>query len=81
LVWHGLEDIVKAAVALLGQTPIPLYPFGHQIEHLRLQMHGPALGLSGTTDQTGLLEDFEVLGDRLNCHVVGLGEFQDGGIS
>jgi hypothetical protein len=81
LVRHDLEYIVETAVALLGQTPIPLYPFGHQIEHLRFQMDGPALCLPGTADQAGILQDPEVLGDRLDRHLVGLGQFQDRGIA
>jgi hypothetical protein len=77
VVRHGPEDVVEAAVALLGLAPVALDPRGHQVEHLRLQVHRAALRLPAAADQAGVLEHPQVLGDRLHGHVVGGGQLAD----
>ncbi len=77
VVWHRPEDLVEAAAALLGLPAVPLDPLGHEVEDLRLEVHGASLGVAGAAHQTGVLEHLEVLGDRLDRDVVRLGELVD----
>src|SRR3712207_3899779 len=67
---HPREHLVEALVTLLDLAPTPFYPSGHQVENLRLQMAGTALGVLRTSDQACLLQHLQVLGDGLDRHVV-----------
>jgi hypothetical protein len=75
------EDGVQALVALLCLSAVPLDPLRHQIEHLRLEMAGPPLGVAALGDEAGVGEHLDVLGDGLHGDVVGLGELADGGVA
>jgi hypothetical protein len=68
------EDRVEAAVALLGTPPVALDPGRHEVEHLGLEVGGPLPPLPPAADDPGVLEDPEVLGDRLDGDLVRLGE-------
>ena len=77
---HGRQDVVETAVALLGLPPVALDPLRHEVEDLGFQVHRTPLGVAAATDQAGVLEHPQVLGDGLDAHVVGLGELADRGI-
>ena len=47
VVRHRPEDVVEAAVALLGLAAVALDPLGHQVEDLRFEVDRTALGLAG----------------------------------
>ena len=80
VVRHRPEDVVEAAVALLGLAAVALDPLGHQVEDLRFEVHRAALGVPAAAHQAGVLEHLEVLGDGLDGHVVRRGELVDGGV-
>ena len=61
--------------------PVALDPLRHQVEHLRLEVHRPALGVPAAADQPGVLEHLEVLGDRLDAHVVRRRELAHRGVA
>jgi hypothetical protein len=61
---HLGEDDVQALVALLGRLAVALDPLRHQVEHLRLEMARPPLGIPRLAHQTGVGEHPDVLGDR-----------------
>lgn len=77
---HRPEDLVEPAVALLCLPAVSLDPRGHQVEGVGFQVYGMALGVSATAHESGVPEYLQVLGDGLKGHVVGLGEFVDGGV-
>src|SRR5689334_24319986 len=74
---HGLEYSVEAPVALLSLPPVALDPGVHQVEDLRLQVHGSRLRSTRTADHPGVLEHSQVLVDRLQRHRVPRGELVD----
>ena len=75
------QDVVEAPVALLGLAPVPLDPLGHEVEHLRFEVHRAALGVPRAAHQAGVLEHPQVLGHGLDGHVVGLGQLVDRGVA
>ena len=81
-VGHRPEEVVEAAIALLGLAAVALDPFGHQVEDLRFEVHRPALGVAGVRlTRPASLEHPEVLGDGLDADVVGSRELGDGGVT
>ena len=77
---QGRQHVVEPGVALLGRTPVALDPGGHEVEHLGLEVDGPALRVAGARDQAGVLEHPQVLGHRLQRHVVRRGQLADRGV-
>ena len=75
------EHRVEAREALLGPALVPLDPLGHEVEHLRFQVHRAALCLPAAADQAGVLEHLEVLGDGLEGHLVGRRDRVDRGVA
>jgi hypothetical protein len=78
---HLGEDGVEAFVALLGLGSVSLDPLRHQVEDLRLEVARSPLGVPALGDQAGVGEHLDVLGDRLDGDVVGLGQLTDGGVA
>ncbi len=75
------STVVEAPVALLRLPAVPLDPLRHQVEDLRLEVHRAALGVPAPGDQARLLEHLQVLGDRLDGHLVGRGQLADRGVA
>src|SRR5262249_9026042 len=80
VVGHGREDVVEAAVALLDLAPVALDPCGHEVEDLRFEVNGAALGVAAPAHHAGVLQHLEMLGDGLQGDVVRRGEVVDGGV-
>ena len=74
------QQVVEAAVPLLGLALVSLDPFGHQVEDLRFEMHGTALRVTAARHEPGVLEHPQVLRDRLHRDLVRLGQLVDGRI-
>jgi hypothetical protein len=81
LVVHPRQHRVEALIALLGLAPVALDPLVHQVEDLRLQPHRPGLRARRPTHDAGTLQHLEVLVDRLQRHLVGLGELVHGRVT
>ena len=72
---HG----VKAAELPLADQPVLVDPGGERFQPCGVQVHGPALGVTGARDKLRLLEDLDVFRDRLLGDREGLRQFIDGG--
>jgi hypothetical protein len=70
---HCFEDGVEAAVALLDAGSVALDPGVHQVEGLDLEAYSSWLRAWRAGDEPGVLEDFQVLVDGLQGHLVRLG--------
>ena len=78
---HLGEDGVEALVALLGLLAVALDPLGHQVEDLRLEVARPPLGVLALAHEAGVGEHLDVLGDRLDGDVVGIGQLPHRGVA
>ena len=63
------------------KTAVILDPTGRLLERGGFQAAGAPLRLAAADDETGALQDFEVLGDGGHGHLERLGEFSDGGFA
>jgi hypothetical protein len=62
---HFFKDGVEATVALLDAGSVALDPGVHQVEGLDIQAYLSGLRAWRAADQSGVLEDLEVLVDGL----------------
>ena len=60
-----VEHGVEAAELPLADQPVLVDPCGERLQPCGVQVDGPALGVTGAGDQLRLLEDLDVLRDRL----------------
>lgn len=72
-----VKEIVESREALFSLNSITLNPFGHEVEDLRLEVHGTTLRVATAADEPCVFEDLQVLRDRLQCHLVGFSKFVD----
>ena len=72
--------VLAGVLAVLGLALVSLDPLRHEVEDVVLEVDRPPLRIARPTDEPRILEYLEVLRDRLDAHVVGLGEFAHRGI-
>ena len=73
------EHGVKAAELPLADQPVLVDPGGERLQPCGIQVDGPALGVTGARDELRLLEDLDVLRDRLLGDREGFRQFIHGG--
>src|SRR5713226_3315131 len=62
-----LQTLVEAVEASLPEPTVLLEPVDRLLQRRPLQARGPKLRRAAAPDQSGVLEDLEVLGDRLDA--------------
>src|SRR3990170_8559442 len=72
------EVFVQAIETLLPEAAISFQPFIGVLERARAEPAGAPLRLATARDQAGALQHLEVLGDRGQAHLEGLGQLRDG---
>src|SRR5687767_9776377 len=62
------QIVVETIEALLPEAAIVLQPLVHGLERLHLDAAGPPLRLTAARDQSGALQNLQMLGDRRHAH-------------
>src|SRR5262245_31711285 len=70
------QVIVEPVETLFPEAAIALEPIVDFLQRARLDPARPPLRLASARDQAGTLEHLEVLGNRRQTHIEGLGEFR-----
>src|SRR6266542_3270129 len=73
--------VVEALEALFPVASVLADPVGDVAQWLRLEAAGPPLGLAPLLDQSGTLENLEVLRDGRQAEVEGSGQLRDCGLA
>src|SRR5450755_2446213 len=72
-----LEIVVEPVQALVPQAAIVLQPTVNAAKRLGFDLAGPPLRLPAARDETSMLENLQMLGNRRKAHVERLGELGD----
>src|SRR5213592_1566671 len=75
-----LQVLVQPVVALLPEAAVPLGPLGDLLQRSCLEPGGPPLPLPASRDQPRALQHLQVLRDRREAHLEGLGQLGDGSL-
>ena len=83
--WSGLrgrgddggEQPVEGAVLLFVDQAVLVDPRSHRLQGSAVEVHRATLSVAGSGDETGVLEDLDVLGHRLFGDLERLGKLVD----